>query len=260
MLKKNIFYFIIVFVVFLIDRISKILIVNFSEEIRNNEIYQSKFLNFQLIWNEGIAFGLLSFENDFIYHSISLLITLIILILIIMLIKSKNVEKIGFALISGGAIGNLFDRIMFKSVPDFIDFHVNNFHWFIFNIADIFITIGVLWLILAEFFVKKNMKLIKFLFLSLILSVLLISCKGEKQTLSIKNKKNVDEFLIEKKNPLVLPPDYSELPEPREFKKDDINEDKNLDLSGVLSGATGDKSQNTTNEIERSISDILKKK
>ena len=156
MLKKNIFYFIIVFVVFLIDRISKILIVNFSEEIRNNEIYQSKFLNFQLIWNEGIAFGLLSFENDFIYHSISLLITLIILILIIMLIKSKNVEKIGFALISGGAIGNLFDRIMFKSVPDFIDFHVNNFHWFIFNIADIFITIGVLWLILAEFFVKKK--------------------------------------------------------------------------------------------------------
>ena len=156
MLKKNIFYFIIVFVVFLIDRISKILIVNFSEEIRNNEIYQSKFLNIQLIWNEGIAFGLLSFENDFIYHSISLLITLIILILIIMLIKSKNVEKIGFALISGGAIGNLFDRIMFKSVPDFIDFHVNNFHWFIFNIADIFITIGVLWLILAEFFVKKK--------------------------------------------------------------------------------------------------------
>ena len=156
MLKKNIFYFIIVFVVFLIDRISKILIVNFSEEIRNNEIYQSKFLNFQLIWNEGIAFGLLSFENDFIYHSISLLITSIILILIIMLIKSKNVEKIGFALISGGAIGNLFDRIMFKSVPDFIDFHVNNFHWFIFNIADIFITIGVLWLILAEFFVKKK--------------------------------------------------------------------------------------------------------
>ena len=156
MLKKNIFYFIIVFVVFLIDRISKILIVNFSEEIRNNEIYQSKFLNFQLIWNEGIAFGLLSFENDFIYHSISLLITLIILILIMMLIKSKNVEKIGFALISGGAIGNLFDRIMFKSVPDFIDFHVNNFHWFIFNIADIFITIGVLWLILAEFFVKKK--------------------------------------------------------------------------------------------------------
>ncbi len=156
MLKKNIFYFIIVLVVFLIDRISKILIVNISEEIRNNEIYQSKFLNFQLIWNEGIAFGLLSFENDFIYHSISSLITLIILILIIMLIKSKNVEKIGFALISGGAIGNLFDRIMFKSVPDFIDFHVNNFHWFIFNIADIFITIGVLWLILAEFFVKKK--------------------------------------------------------------------------------------------------------
>ena len=156
MLKNNIFYFIVILSIFLLDRISKILIVNISEEIRNNEIYQSKFLNFQLIWNEGIAFGLLSFENDFIYHSISSLITLIILILIIMLIKSKNVEKIGFALISGGAIGNLFDRIMFKSVPDFIDFHVNNFHWFIFNIADIFITIGVLWLILAEFFVKKK--------------------------------------------------------------------------------------------------------
>ena len=156
MLKNNIFYFIIILSIFLLDRISKILIINISEEIKNNEIYQSEFINFQLIWNEGIAFGLLSFENDFIYHSISLLITLIILILIIMLIKSKNVEKIGFALISGGAIGNLFDRIMFKSVPDFIDFHVNNFHWFIFNIADIFITIGVLWLILAEFFVKKK--------------------------------------------------------------------------------------------------------
>tara|TARA_B100001121_G_C18558998_1_gene559347 strand:- start:176 stop:649 length:474 start_codon:yes stop_codon:yes gene_type:complete len=156
MLKNNIFYFIIILSIFLLDRISKILIINISEEIKNNEIYQSEFINFQLIWNEGIAFGLLSFENDFIYHSISLLITLIILVLIIMLIKSKNVEKIGFALISGGAIGNLFDRIMFKSVPDFIDFHINNFHWFIFNIADIFITIGVLWLILAEFFVKKK--------------------------------------------------------------------------------------------------------
>ena len=104
------------------------------------------------------------------------------------------------------------------------------------------------------------MKLIKFLFLSLILSVLLTSCKGVKETLSMKKKKNVDEFLIEKKNPLVLPPDYSKLPEPREFNKDDIDEDKNLDLSGVLSGATGDKSQNTSNEIETSISDILKKK
>ena len=156
MLKNNIFYFIIILSIFLLDRISKILIINISEEIKNNEIYQSEFINFQLIWNEGIAFGLLSFENDFIYHSISLLITLIILVLIIMLIKSKNVEKIGFALISGGAIGNLFDRIMFKSVPDFIDFHINNFHWFIFNIADIFITIGVLWLILAEFFLKKK--------------------------------------------------------------------------------------------------------
>ena len=156
MRKNNIFYFIVILSIFLLDRISKILIINISEEIKNNEIYQSEFINFQLIWNEGIAFGLLSFENDFIYHSISLLITLIILILIIMLIKSKNVEKIGFALISGGAIGNLFDRIMFKSVPDFIDFHINNFHWFIFNIADIFITIGVLWLILAEFFVKKK--------------------------------------------------------------------------------------------------------
>ena len=156
MRKNNIFYFIVILSIFLLDRISKILIINISEEIKNNEIYQSEFINFQLIWNEGIAFGLLSFENDFIYHSISLLITLIILVLIIMLIKSKNVEKIGFALISGGAIGNLFDRIMFKSVPDFIDFHINNFHWFIFNIADIFITIGVLWLILAEFFVKKK--------------------------------------------------------------------------------------------------------
>ncbi len=157
MLKKNIFYFALVCIIFMVDRISKIQIINYSKKYGHGEIFLTEFLNFQLTWNEGIAFGLLAFKNNFVYHSISTIITLIIIILIVMLIRSNNIEKLGFALISGGALGNLYDRVFFKSVPDFIDLHINNFHWFIFNIADIFITIGVIWLIVSElFFIKKN--------------------------------------------------------------------------------------------------------
>ena len=156
MFKKNIFNFLAIFVIFLTDRITKILIIKISEETNSVEIFQSKFTNIQLIWNDGIAFGLLSFKKGFIYNSISMAITFIILILIVMMIKSKTIEKLGFIFISGGAIGNLYDRIIFKAVPDFIDLHINNFHWFIFNIADIFITIGVLWLISVELFFKKK--------------------------------------------------------------------------------------------------------
>ena len=155
MLKKNIFYFIIVLVVFLIDRISKILIVNISEEIRNNEIYQSKFLNFQLIWNEGIAFGLLSFNNDFFYNSITLVIFFVIIILLF-LIKKEDQYSYFYSMIVGGALGNFVDRIRHSSVPDFIDFHISNFHWFVFNIADIFVSLGVVCLIIAEIFFNKN--------------------------------------------------------------------------------------------------------
>tara|TARA_B100001248_G_C27191597_1_gene366984 strand:- start:11 stop:502 length:492 start_codon:yes stop_codon:yes gene_type:complete len=155
---KNSFFSIFIFItfIFLIDRISKILIIKKSQKIMGSEIFSSRFINFELVWNKGIAFGLFSLEGGLLYQVISLLIFLIIIILIYFILKSNGFEKFGFILILGGALGNLFDRIFYKAVPDFIDLHINDFHWFIFNIADIFITIGVLCLILVEIFFKKK--------------------------------------------------------------------------------------------------------
>ena len=154
--KKFFLTFISVILIFLIDRISKILIIKKSEQISGTEIFSSKFINFELVWNKGIAFGLLSLNEGISYQLISVLIFIIIIILIHLIYKSKSYERLGFTLILGGAIGNLFDRVFYKSVPDFIDLHVHNFHWFIFNIADIFITIGVLCLLCIEIFFKKS--------------------------------------------------------------------------------------------------------
>ena len=155
---KNSFFLISTFIasLFLIDRVSKILIIKKSQEIMGGEIFSSRFINFELIWNKGIAFGLFSSDSGVFYQLISLLIIFIVMILIYFITKSKGFEKFGFILILGGALGNLFDRIFYKAVPDFIDLHINNFHWFIFNIADIFITIGVICLILVEIFFKKK--------------------------------------------------------------------------------------------------------
>ena len=155
--KKNIFIFLSISFIFLIDRISKILIINKSKELDQLEIFSSNFINFHLIWNEGIAFGLFSFGSSNIYQIITLIIILVISVLIVFMIRSNNLtEKFAFIFIIGGAIGNLFDRVYFNAVPDFIDLHWNNFHWFIFNIADIFITVGVIWLILIEIIKKKS--------------------------------------------------------------------------------------------------------
>ena len=157
MLKKNLIIFFSIASIFFIDRVSKILVISKSEKLNQNEIFSTKFINFHLIWNEGIAFGLFSFSNPSTYQIMTLFILLVILILIFYMLKTDMVsEKIGFILIIGGAIGNLFDRVFYSAVPDFIDLHINNFHWFIFNIADIFITIGVLWLILTEINFKKK--------------------------------------------------------------------------------------------------------
>ena len=155
---KNSFFLISTFIasLFLIDRVSKILIIKKSQEIMDGEIFSSRFINFELIWNKGIAFGLFTSDGGMFYQLISLLIILIVMILIYFITKSKGFEKFGFIMILGGALGNLFDRIFYKAVPDFIDLHINNFHWFIFNIADIFITIGVICLILVEIFFKKK--------------------------------------------------------------------------------------------------------
>ena len=155
MLKNNIFSLFLVIFIFTLDRLSKIIIIKLSEPLNELNISVTSFINFNLIWNEGIAFGLLSFNDKFYYNLITLLIALITSIIIWLANKSKGVEKLGFLMIVGGSLGNLFDRIFYSSVPDFIDISINNFHWFIFNVADIFISIGVILLIILEFFKKK---------------------------------------------------------------------------------------------------------
>ena len=141
---------IIIFVIFILDRLSKLYVIYLDKINTSSEILSSKFLNIYLIWNEGIAFGLLSFEKDNLYNILTALIVLIILVLFFLITRSTGLKKYSLTMIIGGALGNVFDRIYSKAVPDFIDFHVGNFHWFIFNIADIFITIGVFLMILLE--------------------------------------------------------------------------------------------------------------
>ena len=136
--------------IFILDRISKICVINLSKNSFDIELYASKFLNITLIWNEGIAFGLFSASHEYWYNFLTIVISFVALIILVMSIRQDGAQKYFLLIVFGGALGNLYDRIFFKAVPDFIDFHVENFHWFIFNIADIFITFGVIMLILWE--------------------------------------------------------------------------------------------------------------
>ena len=149
--NKNFFinFFLIIFIFFL-DRISKFYVISQSEKNLSADLFTSKFLNISLIWNKGIAFGLLSFGESYLYNLLTILILIIIIVIFFMILKSKGLKKYSFLMILGGALGNLYDRIFFKAVPDFIDFHIGNFHWFIFNVSDIFISSGVLFLITLE--------------------------------------------------------------------------------------------------------------
>ena len=158
MLKKHLVDFSIIIFIFLIDRVSKLLIISAPETYEQYGISITTFLNFNLIWNEGIAFGLFSFDEKFYYNLITIIICLIILIIIWLMLKSNGFEKISFLLIIGGSLGNIYDRIYYSAVPDFIDIHFNNYHWFIFNVADIFITLGILFLICIEIFSSKKQK------------------------------------------------------------------------------------------------------
>ena len=147
MKRKNIFYFFIILAIFLFDRISKVWIISISDLENNPDISLLPFINLNLIWNRGIAFGLFSFTEKFGYNLLTGLILFIILIVFWMIIKTKGLEKYGYIMVFGGSIGNVFDRLFYSSVPDFIDIYYKNFHWFIFNVADIFITTGVFLLI-----------------------------------------------------------------------------------------------------------------
>ena len=155
MLKKNIIIFYVSFVTFFLDRISKHYILKIFNSESIDYLPVTSFLNFNLVFNKGIAFGIFSFHEQFYYNIISLIIVFITLIVLYLAIKSKGIEKISFSLIFGGSLGNIFDRLHYSSVIDFIDLHINNFHWFIFNFADIFISVGVIMLIVFEVFKKK---------------------------------------------------------------------------------------------------------
>jgi|TARA_B110000114_G_scaffold127538_1_gene133558 signal peptidase II len=160
-LNKVLLNSIIILSIFFIDRIFKIYILEIAELENKVDIYITSYLNFYLIWNKGVAFGLFSFEQNIIYHLISFVIFIISIVLIYMITKSDKLKKYSLILILGGALGNLFDRIYYSAVPDFIDLHIKGHHWFIFNVADIFITIGVICLILDELFFYKKTNEIK---------------------------------------------------------------------------------------------------
>ena len=150
-LSKNFYIsFLIVALIYFLDRLSKIYVIQLDKNNLGSDIFNSTYLNIVLIWNKGIAFGLLSFNESYLYNIISLIIAIIIIVLVIMSLKSQGFKRYSLLMIVGGALGNLHDRIFFNAVPDFIDFHVGNFHWFIFNVSDIFITLGVITMIVLE--------------------------------------------------------------------------------------------------------------
>tara|TARA_B100000886_G_scaffold225543_1_gene157082 strand:+ start:740 stop:1231 length:492 start_codon:yes stop_codon:yes gene_type:complete len=158
MLKKNLLSFFLIIIIFCIDRVSKFLIIQSSSPYGEMNINVTSFLNLNLIWNDGIAFGLFSFDQNLYYNILTIFIFLIILIIVWLMLNSKGFEQLSFILIIGGSLGNIFDRFYYSAVPDFIDIHFNNYHWFIFNVADIFITLGILFLISIEIFSSKKQK------------------------------------------------------------------------------------------------------
>ncbi|MDC1003983.1 signal peptidase II [Candidatus Pelagibacter sp.] len=158
-LSKNFYIsFSIVSLIYFLDRLSKIYVIQLDKNNLGSDIFNSAYLNIVLIWNKGIAFGLLSFNESHLYNILSLIISIIVVILVIMSLKSHGFKRYTLLMIVGGALGNLHDRIFFNAVPDFIDFHVGNFHWFIFNVSDIFITLGVIGMIVLELVENKTEK------------------------------------------------------------------------------------------------------
>ena len=155
--KFNFLSLIIAFIAFIIDRLTKNKIINYQLE-NSNQLYVTEFLNFELVWNTGIGFGLSNLDPGILYHVVTGIIILVILFVVFLIIKSDNTDKILYAMILGGALGNVYDRLIYFAVPDFIDFHIKNYHWFTFNVADITISLGIITLLLRELIKDKNEK------------------------------------------------------------------------------------------------------
>ena len=154
--KNYLYYSIVVIFIFLLDRLSKLYILNLAETEQVVDVYISPYLNLYLIWNTGVGFGILSSNQEFFYNSITFIIILINIFILFMLLKYKDYRVFFWLMILGGSLGNLYDRIYYRAVPDFIDLHYESFHWFVFNVADIFISLGIICLILAEVFFNKG--------------------------------------------------------------------------------------------------------
>ena len=153
--KRFVFFTLIILSICIFDQITKKFIIEYFDK-NNSTIFLTSYLNFDLIWNDGVAFGLLGFDNSSFYNLITLLIGLVIIIVFYFLFVTKNYASFFYSIIAGGALGNFIDRIRFSAVPDFIDFHIGNYHWFVFNIADVFITLGVFCLIIDEILSKDK--------------------------------------------------------------------------------------------------------
>jgi len=151
--KNNLYSLFLILIIFFLDRYTKLFVLNNFTE---NTYYLNDYINLDLIWNIGIGFGLMSTESDLIYNSITFLIGIVLLFLIFFLIISDIIDKTIYTIIIGGALGNFYDRLIFRAVPDFIDIHYKNFHWFTFNVADIFISLGIFFFIIRSFFVKNK--------------------------------------------------------------------------------------------------------
>ena len=151
--KNNLYSLFLILLIFFFDRYTKLFVLNNFTE---NTYYLNDYINLDLIWNIGIGFGLMSTESDLIYNSITFLIAIVLLFLIFFLIISDIIDKTIYTIIIGGALGNFYDRLIFRAVPDFIDIHYKNFHWFTFNVADIFISLGIIFFIIRSFFVKNK--------------------------------------------------------------------------------------------------------
>ena len=159
MIKKNFFVtFFFILLIFLLDRVSKIYVIFLSKKLNNTDLFLSKYLNIQLIWNDGVGFGLFAFDDKIYYNTLTTIIIIITIIVFYFMIKAEGIERYSFMMIAAGSVGNIFDRLFYSAVPDFIDIHYDNFHWFIFNVADIFITTGVILLIIFELILKKRKK------------------------------------------------------------------------------------------------------
>mgnify|MGYP001250248378 FL=1 len=150
-IKKFFLSFLIILIIFILDRFSKLYILNLAETEKYIDIYVNSYLNFHLVWNTGIGFGLFSSQSNFYYNLITILIVFINIFILIMVVKSRDYKFLFLLMVLGGSFGNLFDRIYYRAVPDFIDIHYESFHWFVFNVADIFITLGIICLIIVEF-------------------------------------------------------------------------------------------------------------